>query len=455
MAGNAVGGKLVAGSLALTVHGPSGVIDLMVPTEALAIDIAEEYAAQCRLPGPPMLHTRRGSALDPQRSLAEAGLTSGEVLVASGAIPAGLAAAAVLPLRDPTVHPVPVAWFVAATALAVIAGWLASQTTGTHQDLAVALLGAAALIGVVPAGPWTAYRISSAPAFAGAAVFAIQWSPVPALLPTVLGAAALAAALTAAVARALDRQADEALRVWIGVGVGVFVVTGLIALVGWGPQVVWSLLLLSAMLAARLVPVAAVDVPDHYLLDLDRLAVTAWSAREQPTGRRGRTVVPVDAVSHVAARGTRLLTAACAATWALVALAAPLLLATATLPIDRIGARAQVVLTGAALLLAARSYRHTAARTLLRGAGMTCWVAALVVLLQPDSVWRSAIATTAVIVLGFLLVLGAVATGRGWRSAWWSRRAEVAEGLAGSAALASAVVAVGLFRALWELTFRV
>ena len=42
-----------------------------------------------------------------------------------------------------------------------------------------------------------------------------------------------------------------------------------------------------------------------------------------------------------------------------------------------------------------------------------------------------------------LLVVVAVATGRGWRSAWWSRRAEVAEGLCGAAALASVFVAVG------------
>jgi hypothetical protein len=49
----------------------------------------------------------------------------------------------------------------------------------------------------------------------------------------------------------------------------------------------------------------------------------------------------------------------------------------------------------------------------------------------------------------------AVATGRGWRSAWWSRRAEVAEGLAGAGTIAALVVASGLFRTLWEIKFRV
>ena len=56
------------------------------------------------------------------------------------------------------------------------------------------------------------------------------------------------------------------------------------------------------------------------------------------------------------------------------------------------------------------------------------------------------------LVLASLLVVVAVAVGRGWRSAWWSRRAEVAEGISGAFALASVVVAVGAFRRLWELT---
>jgi hypothetical protein len=54
--------------------------------------------------------------------------------------------------------------------------------------------------------------------------------------------------------------------------------------------------------------------------------------------------------------------------------------------------------------------------------------------------------------LAAVLVVVAVATGRGWRSAWWSRRAEIAEGLAGSGAIAAVFVAIGLFRGLWELT---
>ena len=55
------------------------------------------------------------------------------------------------------------------------------------------------------------------------------------------------------------------------------------------------------------------------------------------------------------------------------------------------------------------------------------------------------------VALAVVLVVVAVAVGRGWRSAWWSRRAEVAEGLCGAFALAAVFVATGWFRQLWEL----
>jgi len=54
-----------------------------------------------------------------------------------------------------------------------------------------------------------------------------------------------------------------------------------------------------------------------------------------------------------------------------------------------------------------------------------------------------------------LLVVVSVAAGRGWRSAWWARRAEVAEGLSGALTLAFLFVATGFCRAIWELTSNV
>jgi len=446
------------GTLALTVHGPSGAVDLVVPPEASVIDVAREYAAQCRLQFAPALHSRVGLELGADRSLAELGIRSGDVLAAGGAIRGSAGDLTVREVERPAPGPFSVAWFAVAGATAALAGWFASRVGGLDTDegqIAIGLLGFSALLGVLPVGRLSEHRMVAAPAFAAAAAYAVVWAPEAERLPTIVGVTALVAAVAAAVARALDVQGDEALRVWIVVGVGLFLVTGAGALMHTSPQVVWGVLLLLATLAARFVPAMAVDVPDQFLIDLERLAVTAWSARERPHGRRRGMVVPPSAVAHVAARGARIVTASAAGVWVVVAVSAPMLLATAVLPVDRIGARVMVGLSGAALLLAARSYRHTAARALLRGAGLTCGAALLVVLLDLLDTSGSLALGLAGIVLAVVLVAVAVATGRGWRSAWWSRRAEVAEGLAGAGTIAALVVASGLFRALWEIKFRV
>ena len=68
--------------LSLSVHGPSGVLDLVVPAEASAGDVAIEYAAQARMAAVPTLLTGVGRALDPEQSLEVAGVRTGSVLVA-------------------------------------------------------------------------------------------------------------------------------------------------------------------------------------------------------------------------------------------------------------------------------------------------------------------------------------------------------------------------------------
>ena len=454
-----VDGRRVAhGTLALTVHGPAGALDLVVPPEASVDDVAREYAARAGLQFAPALHSRLGTRLDAASSLADLGVRSGDVLAAGGAVRRhpGDHVAARSTARPPGA--LSVVWFTVAAAAAGLAGWFGSRVGGLDSRegrLTVALLVISAFLGVLPVGRLSAHRMVAAPAFAAAAAFAVVWAPGAERLPTVVGVTALVAAVAAGLARALDVQGDEVLRVWIVVGVALFVMTAAGALLHAEPRVVWSLLLLTATLAARFVPALAVDVPDQFLIDLERLAVTAWSARDRPHGRRGRTVVPPAAVAHVAARGSRIVAAAAAGIWVVVAVSAPMLLTTAALPVDRVGARAMVGLSGAALLLAARSYRHPAARTMLRGAGLTCWAALVVVLLDVVDTGQGFATGLAGILLAVLLVIVAVATGRGWRSAWWSRRAEVAEGLAGAGAIAAVVVSSGLFRALWEIKFRV
>jgi hypothetical protein len=452
------GRRLAQGTLAVTVHGPAGVLDLVVPPEASIDDVAREYAAKAGLQFAPTLHSRRGEVLPARSSLAELGVRAGDVLAAGGAVRRH-AGDHVPEAQSPSPPgPFSAAWFAVAVGVAALAGWFASRVGGLETvegQVTVALLAFSALLGVLPLGPLSAHRMVAAPAFAAAAAFAVVWAPEPERLPTVVGVTALVAAVAAAVARALDVQGDEALRVWIVVGVALFVVTGAGALLHADPRVVWSVLLLAATLAARVVPVVAIDVPDQFLIDLERLAVTAWSARDRPRGRRGRMVVPPAAVAQVAARGARIVTAAAAGVWVVVAVSAPMLLDAAHLPVDRVGARVMVALCGAALLLAARSYRHPAARAMLRGAGLTCWAALAVVLLRLADTSQGVALGIAGVLVAVLVLVVAVATGRGWRSAWWSRRAEVAEGLAGAGAIAALVVASGLFRALWEIKFRV
>ena len=454
------GRRVAHSTVALTVHGPAGALDLVVPPEASVDDVAREYAAKAGLQFAPALHSRLGTLLTADSSLAALGIRSGDVLAAGGAI--RRRAGDVVDGRARSAAAAPgafsVVWFSVAVAVAALAGWFGSRAGGLDTlegQVTVALLGLSAFLGVLPVGRLSAHRMVAAPAFAAAAAFVVIWAPGEERLPTVVGVTALVAAVAAGVARALDVQGDEALRVWIVVGSSLFVVTAGGALLHADPRVVWSLLLLAATLAARFVPAVAVDVPDQFLIDIERLAVTAWSARDRPPGRRGRTIVPPTAVAHVAARGARIVTASAAGVWVVVAVSAPMLLATASLPVDRIGARVMVGLSAAALLLAARSYRHPAARALLRGAGLTCAAALVVVLLEVfDAGQGFALAITGIL-LAVVLVVVAVATGRGWRSAWWSRRAEVAEGLAGAGVIASLVVASGLFRALWEIKFRV
>lgn len=449
------GSRRLAESLPVTVHGPGGVVDLVVPPGATAADVAQEYAVLAGSPAPALLD-RLGRPLRADGPLADAGVRPGDLLVAAPPGAADRAAA------DPPPAPAPagpssdragVWWCAVAAAGAALAAWCGARADDPLlRDVTVGLLALGVLLCLLPSPAYAGPRLAAAPAFGGAAAFVLAWHPDAERLPVVAGAVALAAGVVAAVARALDRRADEPLRVWLVAGVAVAVVTGATTLADLPPRVPWALLLVAAVLMARFVPSLAVDVPDHYLLDLDRLAVTAWSARERPTGRRGRTVVPPDAVAEVARRGTRLVAAATAAVLAVVAVSAPLLLATATLPLDRVGARVLVALAGAALLLAARSYRHPPARALLRLAGLVAWTALAVVLLPAlDAGWLRTVVVVAVL-LAAVLVVAAVATGRGWRSAWWSRRAEVAEGLAGAGAIASLCVAVGVFRRLWELT---
>jgi hypothetical protein len=440
-------------TLTLTIHGPLGSIDLLVPPGAAAVDVAREYAAQAGLASIPLIRTRLGQLLAADVPLVDRGVVTGDVLVASTAL--------LRPLRDssasrPRRRPAdPLtsrgrALCVAAV-VAVVAGWLTATTdsAGAHAAAVAALLGGA-LLTVLPVRGHRHALGLAAPAFAGAAAFALVGETDQARLPLAIGMAGLAAAVAAAFAGALDDGSEGPGRVWVVGGAGLFVVTGVATAFDVHPHVTWSFLLALALLSARVVPSLAVDVPDELLLDLDRVAATAWSARERPRSGRGHFVVPETAIVAVANRGYVIVTAATTAILVAAVICAPLLLHAADLPPDRVGARVLVFLCGGGLLLSARSYRLTAPRQLLLSAGLVCWVALIWVLLPElgDELWM-AVAGCAV-ALATLLVRVAVSTGRGWRSARWSARADVAESVCTAAALGALVVSAGIFRLVWE-----
>jgi hypothetical protein len=454
-----VAGLGPAGSLPISVHGTAGVLDLLVPPGTTGADVAGEYAARAGLTSIPLIYTRIGTPVPPDASLVSAGVDAGDLVVAATSVPGpGSSTGDPDPPRSQAPPgPASVTWFAVASGAAVLAGWFAAPSDSSFMRSAtVAVLLAAALVGVLPIGRYAAHRAHAAPAFAAAAAFALVWDPDPARLPMVAGLTGLAGAVAAGVARAVDDQVDEGLRAWMVAGSVVFATSAAAALLGFAPAVVWSVLLVVCVLAARLVPGYAVDVPDQLLIDLERLAVTAWSARDLPRGRRGRAVASRDAVAVVATRGTRLVTAAGVATAVVATVSSAMLLSSATFELDQIGARCQVFFAGSALLLAGRSYRHAGARAALRTAGLGSWaVLAGLMLWWGSTPERIAAAAGVAIGVAVLLVVVAVAAGRGWRSAWWARRAEVAEALSGACTLAALFVATGFCRTIWELTSKV
>lgn len=446
-------GVASAETVTVTVYGPGAALDLMVPADVPVGAVAQAYAADVGAPSVPLLLTPTGAPLDYRQALADAGVGAGSTLVATfEPMPRG-APAARTPDGGTGARTTSGGrwWALAAAVAAVLSCSLASALDGGRRTAVVALLLGAAVVAVVPVGRRIADRALFAPAFAGAGGFVLAYEPGLESLPLTLAMAALLAAVTAGVGRALGAGAADLHNVWIASSLVVFALSVGCVLAGFGPQVFWSVLLLLAVFATRFIPGFAVDVPDQLLIDLERLAVTAWSARDRPRGRRGRTVVPRAGVEALLERGSMIVSGGAAAILLATVLAVPGLLATATLGVDELGARFLVFFAGGALLLAGRSYRHTLARGLLRAAGLFAWVVLSVHVLTDAERQTLALVAGVSLALACAVVAAAIATGRGWRSVWWSRRAEIGESLCGAFVIASLVVASGLFRVVWEI----
>ncbi len=442
-------------AVALSVSGPSGAVDLLVPPGTTVAELAARYRDEVGATTLPLVFSLGGRSLPPDRTLAELGLGDGSLLVSSFGVPrpkrggssgpassigATLPAGALVAL-----------WLAVAAGLAGLAGAAVIWGSPTEEvrRLTAGLLGGAAVLGVVDVGRYAAARAAVAPVFAAAAVLVWMWRPEPEALPLVLGFAGLGGGVAAALARTRLERRDEPLLVWMVAGIGLFLIAGAAALLGLAPAVVWSVVLVLALFAARVAPGLVIDVPDQLLVDLERLAVTAWTARDPAPGRRGRTIVSPAAVADLAARGGRALWAAALASGSLAALASVLLLQV-DLPLDAAGARWLVGISAAGLLLAARNHRHRGARTALRVGALAAGSALASRLLGESEPGSLVVYVVLALLAATALVLAGVATGRGWRSPWWARRAEVAENLCLAGAVAAMVVSTGAFRGLWE-----
>ena len=245
-------GSTTTDTIAVTVHGPSGALDLLVPVGAAVADVAREYAAQCGLPHPPALLTPAGRLLPESVGLESVGVESGAVLVATFGPPPAHRPAGPGPGEDrrqrrpagrdrrrPLVR---------GRRHRRACSPACSPPARTRPSAAppIVLLVLAAASGVVPTGRYAAQRAATAPAFAAAAAYAAAWQPGADRLPLLLGIAGLGAAAAAGATRAAGAASREVQNVWIASGIGVFLVAGATLLAGFAPQVAWGVLVVLA-----------------------------------------------------------------------------------------------------------------------------------------------------------------------------------------------------------------
>ena len=469
-------------ALRLSVVGEAGRLDVAVPMWLDVAALAQEYAAAYGLPGAPRLTRAGGRGLDPTARLEEV-LEQGDLVTVVATGRTGSSATR----EDPSDAggPAPAPGRTAAggrgAAVVVLAGvtGVAAAVVGaalTFSDTAPfwvrpvaamvllvgALLVAAPRAEVTVAEPGEPARpvggsdvrqddwsFLAAPGLAGAAGFVAAASPDAGGLLLALAVGGLAALVVAALARTGLEGADEHLaRLWLVTGGLVCVVAVVWLLLGASPLALAATVFAAAVVATRVLPAFAVDVDDDVLLDLDRLAVTAWSAREQPRGGHKRHRVRPRMVSEVARRSQRTVGTGLVVSAVAAATTGPfVVLGLGGDPTSwaRWGGIALVLLGAASLALVSRSFRVLGLRTLI---GLTAaWLvaltgAAVATGLGPDALWY---AFAAALLVAPAVLLAAVRLGGGWRSVWWARVGEVLETATGVFVLALLPLAAGLF----------
>lgn len=430
---------VVRATLRVTVVGSAGRADLVVPLGAEIGSLGRAYAETVGAAAPPPLATVAGVPLADHVAVDEAPLSDGDVVLALDAEHEEHADRADDPAhrtvrRGSRAGTVVVA-LAAAAGLAGAAVLALSDAAGPARSGCLLVLLLCAVVSAVPVeasgeGVPARVRAAASPGFGAAAGFGASYHDGPGGLLLAVAVAALSATVFAAVTRMfLDGEHDELALVWLVVGGAAATLVTVSLLTGASAHGVWTVVFAAAVVAARLLPYTVVDVPDRALLDLDRLAVTAWSARERPRGGRRRAVVRYDGVGRLVRRGQDLVAAGTAMIAVLAAVTGPLLLLPGTDDLAGICSLAMVALGAAALALVARSFRAALPRLALRlCAGWLLAALGLAVVRAADRTTDWAV-FAGVALLALVVTLAAVQLGRGWRSVWWARVADLVEGL--------------------------
>ena len=260
-------------------------------------------------------------------------------------------------------------------------------------------------------------------------------------LPVIGGCAAGAlVALAGRVSNGPDRHVP---RVWLAFTAGLGTLTLGSLAVGASMTAVVTLALGVSTLLARVVPDLVLHVEDDVLLDLDRLSVTSWSPRAARRRLKRGWRIDDDAVGSlvVAATVVQLVT--------LVGLVVVIVGSSAVLVSEVVtsptwSVRLVLLASALALGLTARAYRRRRDRLLLRWAAVAPLLVAAVPWLAGLSGLAPLLVAGAGLLLGLAVASLSAAVGRGYRSLWAARLADLGELVALVSVLPLALWAAGL-----------
>lgn len=293
-------------------------------------------------------------------------------------------------------------------------------------------------------------RLAGAPALAASAGLLAPLADSPSRVAVSVTVAAALGAVVLALASSDGSLGDRAERTATACLGGVAVVAALTVLTGQPLVSAAAVLLGLAPVVVRALPSASLDVDPTQLLDTDRLSTTIWSVRERHAARRRRVTGSdvrdqVTQARSVVSVGTAYLALVAAVGGWVLALTPPL---STLAPWSR-----WAVLVAAALAFGyqSRHVRDRLARYTMLGGAASLAASASVALVDWDGGWRWPL-VGAMVLLGVVGVVAAVAIAGGWASPRLSRSADRLEALAIVTVLPFGVVAAGAVEALRRLT---